>query len=69
MASSFNFAVADVEEGFDCVTTIEPNNLQYTDGNGDRHEIYIPGGKFAEVSDHYIKGHWEELAKYPRWGT
>lgn len=46
---------------------VKPNMMFYTDGQGVKHEIYIPRGQNEEVTRLYVNEDWEALAKYPKW--
>jgi len=47
----------------------EPNKMTYFDTEGVQHEIHMPKGTFKTACDYLMAGNFEELAKFPAWGT
>jgi len=47
---------------------LEPNRMEYEDGDGLKHAIYMPKGTASKAGQHLVKQEWGELAKFPRWG-
>ena len=60
---------ADAEEGYEYHVSVECNKMCYVDAAGRTHERHIPTGKAAEAGEHLVNEDWEELAKFPKWGT
>ncbi|ATY61266.1 hypothetical protein A9K55_006523 [Cordyceps militaris] len=50
------------------IAVFEPNNFIYTDNNGIRHNIHLPGGTYKKAMKYYEEKNWNELAKFPAWG-
>ncbi|KAI0154597.1 hypothetical protein GGR57DRAFT_106428 [Xylariaceae sp. FL1272] len=44
--------------------TAQPNNMEYQDGDGVWHSIYMPQGTMKAACDHYQNQRWDELAKF-----
>lgn len=47
----------------------ECNMMSYKDGDGKEHSIYMPPGTMSTACKHYRESNWDELAKFPPWGT
>ncbi len=60
-------SLADARAAEDSQKMRHPDMMSYTDGDGVKHEIYIPARDYYKCTLHFVKEEWDELAKFPKW--
>lgn len=56
------------KNGLNCTKTVEPNKMNFTDGEGKEHNIHMPKGTFKTACKYFEEKKYGELAKFPVWG-
>lgn len=59
--------IVDVNEE-DCVASVKPNQLEYTDNEGVVRQIYIPKARYEEATQLAVDEDWAALSEFPVWG-